>query len=243
MTDSRMIPKKPFARSFRRWWNQKLGTKEYTYNGVRLVTDQQRVSKDVYYGIFSGQYEDTEAAIINVKVGQGDRVLEVGAGVGFVSILCAKLAGEQNVRSFEANPGMETLIRENYALNKVAPALEMKAVTRDGAPVRFHVSDNILSSSLYDRSLAGKEIEVESVALAALAEEWQPSVLVMDVEGAEVDILGYEALPGVKRMILEVHPHIVGAEAIDAMLSRLEAQGFKKTFAYRKSVLLEKEDA
>lgn len=236
-----MIPTKPRYRGLRRLWHRKLGTKEYTLNGVKLVTDDLRVPEEVRHGIFSRQYEDTEAAIIQEKVGPNDRVLEIGAGVGFVSILCSQRAGSENVRSFEANPAMENLIRDNYALNDVKPTLEMKAVTRDGAPVTFHVSDNIVSSSIYDRSLEGKEIKVESVALASLVKEWQPSVLVMDIEGAEVDLLGYEELPSVNRMILEVHPHIVGAKAVDDMLARLEAQGLKNTFSYRKSVLLERE--
>lgn len=240
MTDSSMIPKKQKLRNLRRNLHTKLGTKRLKLHGVHLVSDPKRLPKDVYYGIFTGQYEDTEAAIIKQKVKQGDRVLEIGAGVGFVSIMCAQLAGEENVRSFEANPAMEATIRENHGLNKISPMLEMKAVTRDGTPVSFYVSDNILSSSLYDRSLDGKEIEVESVALKDVVADWKPNTIVMDVEGAEVDILGHDPLPGVDRLILEVHPHIVGAEAIDEMLERLSSIGLKQTFRHRKSVLLER---
>lgn len=229
----------PF-RNLRRQWHLSIGTARYTHWGVRLKTGPSDLPKTVRSHVFKGGYEAVEAELVTGILKPGDRVLEVGTGIGFVSILCAKLAGEGRVTSFEANPALEHIIRDNYAENGLTPDLRMKAVTVDGTPIRFFADPNILSSSLIDRDLPSTEITVDSDPMASVMVEVKPDVIVMDVEGAEVDLLPAGDLSAVRAMIIEVHPHIVGADKIAAMDTALAAQGLHPTKSLHKTVLYQR---
>ena len=229
--------KSPF-RGLRRLWHRLIRTKRLTQNGVMLSTDPKTVPKTVRYGIFGGIYEAAEAALVQACLKPSDRVLEIGAGTGFISLLTAQTCGEENVFSFEANPAMEIVIRGNYNLNSCTPKLHMRAVTTDGEPITFHSADNLVSSSIYDRNLEGSKVTVESVALSNLLRDIRPTVIVIDVEGAEIDLLTSTDLTGVDRIIMELHPHIVGKEATDTMLRTLESKGFHSAERVEKNVLL-----
>ena len=231
----------PF-RNLRRAWHLAVGTSRYSHFGVRLRTGASDLPKSVRGHIFKGGYEDVEAELASAIVQKGDRVLEVGTGIGFVSILCAKLAGEGRVTSFEANPALEQIIRNNYAENGLAPDLRMRAVTVDGAPIRFFADPQILSSSLIDRDLPSNEITVEADAMARAMDDVAPDVIVMDVEGAEVDLLPAADLSAVRALIIEVHPHIVGDDKIAAMDAALAAQGLHPTQKRHKTVLYQRNE-
>lgn len=226
----------PF-RNLRRQWHMTIGTARYTHCGVALKTGPSDIPRSVRSHIFKGGYEAVEAELVTGIVTPSDRVLEVGTGIGFVSILCAKLAGEGRVTSYEANPALEPIIRANYTLNGLSPDLRMKAVTVDGSPIRFFADPNILSSSLIDRDLESTEITVDSDPMADVMAEIAPNVIVMDVEGAEVDLLTAADLSSVRAMIVEVHPHIIGEDEIAAMDAAIALQGLHIAKRLHKTVL------
>lgn len=130
------------------------------------------------------------------------------------------------------------LIQANHELNQIVPEVRMKTITTDGRPVRLHESANIISSSLYARPEAQTEIMVPSDPLTDVVAELRPKIIVMDVEGAEVDLLADIALEGVEALVVELHPHVVGAARIEEMLSGLADRGFVIAERAHKNVLL-----
>ncbi len=195
-------------------------------DGVRVVSKKDRIPETVRDLLIRGHYEDTERNLLRQVARHGMRTLEVGTGIGFVSILATKICGEGNVLSYEANISLEPMIRENYALNGLQPNLVMRAVTRDGAPIRFYQNDNIISSSVIDRKSAAREVVVESDAFGELIRSFNPDVLVMDVEGAEVDLFEDTDLGNIRHIVVELHPHIVGEEKIAAVVEKLKRSGY-----------------
>lgn len=215
----------PF-RNLRLYWHRFRGTQSLLLAGVRLATGAQ-VPKLVRSLIFKRVYERAEQELLGKAVRAGDCVLEIGAGIGFIGLLAAKLAGPSGrVISYEANAELEALIRANYTLNSAHPDLRMRAVTVDGAPVAFHVNQSLLSSSLYAREETAQDHVVESDAIDAVLAELSPNVLVMDVEGAEIDLLGASDLSGLRVIVLEIHPHIVGEKPIADLVDHLKTLGF-----------------
>lgn len=227
-------------RNLKLHFHRLMNTKVITLDGVRVHSSAEGTPKGVRSGLFKDTYEDAERALLQRVVQPGDRVLEIGGGIGVVGILATRLAGAGRVTSYEANPTLEPVIRANYALNGLEPDLRMRAVTVDGQPVTFHQSDNVLSSSLYARAEAGREIRVDSDALADVLGEVAPDVLVMDVEGAEIDLLADLKFEGIRAMVVELHPHVVGQDRIDALLVSLDERGFEVTERARTNVLLER---
>jgi FkbM family methyltransferase len=113
----------------------------------------------------------------------------------------------------------------------------MRAVTTDGAPVTFHQSDNVVSSSIYDRPECSRTVEVQSDALPVVLAELRPDLLILDVEGYEVDLLA-RAPDGPSALLVELHPHVVGDDRIEAMLRQLAEGGFDVVERQQSNVLL-----
>jgi len=218
--------KKPTFRSLRTRLHQLLDTKTVTLNGVRVGTARGALPASIRKFLYRGDYEEHERDLVEKALRPGDRVLEIGCGIGLVSLVATRVCGAGNVFSYEANPMMEETIRSNYRLNGWEPNLFMKAITADGRRLRFFRQKNVLSSSLIDRDMGGEVIEVESVAINDAIAAHRPTAVVMDAEGAEEEILPVADLSGVRVLILELHPHIIGEEKVGELVKGLEERGF-----------------
>ena len=225
-------------RTLKHHWHRARDTRQITLDGVRISTERDSLPRFVRSALFKGTYESHERAFVRRLLRPGDRVLEIGTGIGVVSLLAAKICGAGKVRSYEANPLLEPLIRGNYALNGLTPDLWMRAITVDGQPITFFRSDNIISSSTRDRGRHAEMLTVESDRLDDVVEAHRPDVIIMDVEGAEIDLLSHAGLAGVRHIVVEVHPHITGEDRITAMLARLASIGFRLEAEAHKTLLL-----
>jgi FkbM family methyltransferase len=231
----------PF-RNLRLFWHRARDTQRVTLDGVTVNTDAGQ-ARLVRYALFKRKYEGPERQLVARELRKGDTVLEIGAGIGFVGLLAARLVAPGRVVSFEANPALEGVIAAKHALNAAKPELRMQAITLDGAPVTFHASDNVVSSSLFKRAETQREITVESVAMADALQDIQPDVLVMDVEGAEIDLLSTGDLAPIRAAIVELHPHVVSEDRIDALLKSLAERGFEVAERLENNVLLRRTGA
>ena len=224
------------ARGVRKLGRRVFRPKVVTVAGVRLRARGPGVSRQVTHGLYRETYEEPERLLLGRFLAPGDRVLEVGGGIGFISLLCARVVGADQVLTYEANAAMGGVIRDNFALNGLVPNLRNRAITGRGGPVTFFVSGNIVSSSLYRRE-GGVPATVESDSLESVLEEIHPTVLVMDIEGAEVEVLGSSRLPGIRAVMLELHPHVTGEAAVARLRGHLGELGFREAGAIHKSAL------
>ncbi|NTF32530.1 FkbM family methyltransferase [Rhizobium skierniewicense] len=213
---------KKILRSAKRRFLELVNAKSITVEGLEIVIEKGVIPENVRQELLRDKYEDTERNLLLTFLKPGMRVLEIGTGIGFISLLAARIVGEENVFCYEANASLEAIIRKNHALNALTPSLTMRAVTTDGQDVVFYQSDNVISSSVYDRQRNDRKTVVKSVAFHAVLDEIDPDVLVMDVEGAEIDLLAQPSLKNIRHIIVELHPHIVGQEQIDALLLHLK---------------------
>lgn len=188
------------------------------------------------HALYRETYEEPERLLLGHFLSSFDRVLEVGGGVGFISLLCACVVGVDNVLTFEANLVMGDDICDNFALTELVPNLPNRAIAAHGGPIAFFVDGNIFSSSLYPCE-GGVPSTVESDSLESVLEELRPTVLVMDIEGAEVDVLESSRLPEIRAVMLELHPYVTGEAAVARLRGHLAGLGFRETRAIHKSAL------
>lgn len=219
-------------------WHLWRNTRILETQGVRVRTGKDDIPEALRIGLFKGRYEDAECMLAERILSPGSRVLEIGTGIGLISLVATRIAGQGNVLSCEANPKMEETIRANYALNGWEPNLRMHAVTADGRDVTFFRNDNVISSSVYERDTESTEITVPSVAVDTLIHEHRPSAILMDVEGAELELLKTADLAGVQSLIIEMHPHIIGDAAVEDIVQTLAGQGFRVAECQRKTYLI-----
>ncbi|SMF73705.1 methyltransferase, FkbM family [Xaviernesmea oryzae] len=209
-------------------------------DGIRLAVRKGDIPPGVRAALFRGLYENAERNLLLQVLKPGMKTLEIGTGVGFISLLATRICGEGNVLSYEANGTLEKIIRRNYELNGLRPNLRMRAVTPDGQPVTFFRNENIISSSVYDRKTEAEKVTVQSDAFAAIISEFDPVVLIMDVEGAEIELFQISDFRNLRHMIVELHPHIVGQDKITALVERLDKAGFAMRAKDRKTVYFQR---
>ena len=216
------------TRSIRYRWHQLIRTKKIQISGVFISTAPSDIARRIRKALFNGTYEDQERFFVEKYVKKTSRILEIGCGIGLVSLVARKICKEGFVISYEANPQMEKLIRKNYELNNLVPNLEMKAVSVHGEKIEFYIDPEVLSSSLFDRKMSHKKVIVESDAFDDILNKIKPDTIIMDVEGAEIDLLGSSRLIGVALLIIEIHPHIVGDDKISQLNQKLGTLYFKE---------------
>lgn len=218
---------------------RKLGLKTIVLNGIKLTTDPQEVPLGVRKQLLQKQYEDQEFVLVREALSPDDKVLEAGAGIGFIGIACARICGQDSILSYEPNPAMKPVIEKNYVLNGMQANLRSKVLSTTAGEVEFFFSEGVLSSSLVDRKHGGAT-RVQSDAIADVVEAYGPTALVIDVEGAEIDLLRGCDLDGVGKIIIEMHPHIVGGDKIEDLLAYLAGKGFAVRNRLGKSYYLAK---
>jgi len=206
-------------------------------HGVNLPTDPDMLPRELIELIYRDRYERQEAQLARAELLPDDRVLEIGAGIGFMGTIAAQICGSDNVLTYEANPDLEPIIRYTHALNSVAPTLRMRAVGPSSGEMTFYRNENIISSSLIDRDFGGG-ITVEAEAMSGILAGFRPTAIIADIEGAEISVFRNVDFSGVDKILIELHPKIVGETANEELLQSLHAQGFKLAAGTPKKVAL-----
>jgi len=179
--------------------------------------------------ILGGEYEKNEMDIVRKTLCSDDRILEFGAGIGLLSTYCALEIGSERVKTFEANPFMQPLISKTFALNGVSPALVIGAIGPKHGQLEFHVRENFWASSSH-RDRAKGSIQTIAVPMHGMHDEilaMRPTYLFIDIEGAEEKLVGSSELPGVEKVMVELHPELIGEEGVRSFLGWLSDLGFR----------------
>lgn len=187
--------------------------------------------------INAARYEGQEIAGALHVTGAEDRVLEIGAGLGIVGAVVAHNAGPQAVTSFEANPELVPEIEALYALNGLGGRIALRNQILISAPDRpesmpFHVRSSYLGSSLLNP--AGRPstlVEVPTADFAAVCAETGATVLIMDIEGGELELLRHADLSQFRAVVLEFHPEAYGVEGMRECNAILTEAGFQRVEA------------
>ncbi|HTH47977.1 MAG TPA: FkbM family methyltransferase [Candidatus Limnocylindria bacterium] len=198
-----------------------------TYRGVQF--DIRQSHSPIPAAIANGRYEAEEQALCGSLLRRDDRVLECGGNIGFLALLARRHWGISNWASLEPNPGTAALYRANFALNGLTPQLlEAAAAAQDGSLDLFcaelSTEDSIIASHTNEPS-----VRVPTLSLPSIVRQigFEPTALVMDIEGAETLLLETELPRSIRVVIIELHPHILGHKQCFAILARLIRGGFE----------------
>ena len=195
-------------------------------SGVTLPLQVKGLSPALQRAIYLDPYEAHERGVIERKLADDDIVLELGAGIGFISTLCAKRIGGERVVAVEANPIMADAIRETYRLNGVKPQLFCGLLGKGEGEETFYVESNFISSSTHQRSQTAQAVTTQRYDARSFIERIKPTFLICDIEGGEQELLAYMPLDAVRKLCIELHPHVIGNAGTSAIFKRLLEQGF-----------------
>lgn len=196
-------------------------------HGVRVPIRPQEISAEIWAALESGRYEANEARRIPRAIRPGDRVLELGAGLGVITSIIAAIE-DVRVWSFEADPETARLAKRVVDLNCKENVVLANGILAAGPPRRmtfYQRSDFWMSSGFAEQGPYERAIEIASGDVDAFISQHRINALVMDVEGAELDLLQHAQLAGVERVFLELHDHLYGLAGIRAITLAMACKG------------------
>jgi FkbM family methyltransferase len=170
---------------------------------------------------------------LRTAIREGDRVLDVGAFLGIYAILAARRAGpDGRVMAFEPTPQSAALARRHFGYNALADRVRLFDVAVSDRPGRaefFEYAEPYVNSlvSAPDTSGAPVRREVEVVTIDDVCRQFDfvPTLIRMDVQGAEI-----HALRGARdtirkagarlRLVVEMHPQCWPDFGVDETIAR-----------------------
>ncbi len=212
---------------------QMLGLKTtITYEGFVIPVGRSGMSAEVMMGIVGNLYEQPEISGLNRVLRRGDRVVELGAGLGVITALTARLvAPEGRVLAYEANPQLIDGTREFLDKHGVANVDLRNAVlvphSEPGATREFHVARVFAVSSLVTTGGPGRSgtISVPAEGVNEVMADFHPDVLICDIEGGEAELIPSLDASTLRAVVIEMHPNRLTKAEIAAIEQALTRQG------------------
>jgi len=146
-----------------------------------------------------GMYEEANVRLLVALARPGTYYLDVGANIGLTSIPLLSLVPECKVVSFEPAPTTAAFLERSAAASSFASrwTVVTEAVGSEKGEIDFHVAAGGMDSfsGFYDTQRSGAGSSVVTVRVTTLDDVWadlgEPpvSIVKIDVEGAELDVL------------------------------------------------------
>jgi FkbM family methyltransferase len=153
------------------------------------------------HGCWLGWYESEKQRVISKEVRPNTVFYDVGANVGFYSLLAAVLVGPGKVFSFEPLPRNISYLKRHLALNHASNVdVQELAISDKNSAAKFSVEKTGYMGHLASEG----EITVPTATLDSLLQEGRilpPNYIKMDIEGAE-----HEALLGARECFERYRP-------------------------------------
>jgi FkbM family methyltransferase len=177
---------------------------------TRMLLDL-KAEKDYWLGTYEPQLQAT----IQELVLPGQIVYDIGANIGFMTLLFAQcVESTGHVYAFEALPANLQRLRDNIALNAVDDRVTIisAAVNDRSNSTKFYIGPSsgtgkLVKSAGRSTITYRESIEVEGISIDDFIYQSgnpAPDILKIDIEGGEV-----LALPGMSRMLHEKRPVVM----------------------------------
>ena len=147
-------------------------------------------------------YEKFETDFINREIKKGEVVLDIGANIGYYTLIFARLVGEKGkVFAFEPDPNNFQILKKNVELNGYKNVILInKAVANKSGKLKFYLSEvNMGDHRIYDSYDGRKNIEVKCIKIDEYFQDYKGKIdfVKMDIQGSETGaILGMAKLLG-----------------------------------------------
>jgi len=143
-------------------------------------------------------HEESTTRLMEKTIKRGDTFLDLGANVGYFTLLAAKLVGKEGrVYSFEPEPQNFRYLKKNVEVNNYSQAkVFQKAVSDKSGKIKLYVCPydsghhtinrfDGVQAYARGRRVEKKAVEIEAVSLDDFLRGEKADVIKMDVEGAE----------------------------------------------------------
>lgn len=198
--------------------------------GMKFPKDGNFITGQLRASLREDRYERKESDCVLKLVRDDDVVIELGAGVGYMSTLVATKRKIRSVHAFEANPALIPYIKSVHEANGLENAHVTHAILgKRAGSVDFYTRRNLLSSSMMaldtDTPENVEKVKVDVLNAGHVFRDIKPTILIADIEGAEADLLPQLDLSILRGAMIELHPQHIGPAGVNAVFSAMIAAG------------------
>jgi len=173
--------------------NQKI----HLINNMKMLIDD----KDSLGLSSDNAFEPLETQWVKNLISTGDIVLDIGANIGYYSLLFSSLVGEKGqVYAFEPESSNYKLLEKNLQLNNITnvKTFQKGVSDKNATGILYLCEDNKGMHRAYPSLLCGDGVDIDLVRLDSFFEQnaIQFNFIKMDIEGYE-----YLALKGMQKLI------------------------------------------
>ena len=183
-----------------------------------------------------GIHEPNETDLVKKVIKKGDVVVDIGAHIGYYTLIFAELVGENGkVFAFEPNPDNFAVLKKNVELNGYQNVvLEQKAVSNKTGKTKLYLcDDNTGDHRLFDSHDGRKTVEVDTIKMDDYFSNYNREIALikMDIQGVEtLAVQGMSTiLHKVGNIVSEFNSILLKIAKIDAkyLLGPIDGCGFK----------------
>lgn len=147
-------------------------------------------SKDSLCLSVNGIYDPLTVELVNNEIKNGDIVLDIGANIGYYTLIFAKLTGQGGkVFAFEPEPTNFSLLKKNVEINgyKNVEFIQKAVSDKIGNAKLYLCEYNKGCHTIYDPNDGRKSIEIETISLDEYFKNYTGKIdfIKIDIEGAE----------------------------------------------------------
>lgn len=195
--------------------------------GLKFPKDGTYLTGKVRGLLKASGYERELAAAALKATREGDIVLDLGCGLGFVSGIVAKRRKVAAIHGYDGNAKLLTYAEAMLATNGIDNVtLTPGVLGKRKSTVPFYVRTPFAASSLTPiEGEAATETEVEMHNFKTVLGAVNPTVIICDIEGGEAELLEGAELGGVRHVVIKLHPGHIGHEGIRKVFDAMSAAG------------------
>lgn len=202
----------------------------FDVGGVGIEVPQTELDAGAREALASGRYEHAEANALLAHLATGDRVLDLGAGCGYLTVIAAAVVGSDAVVAVEPNPAMPPVIAANVARNGLPPVTILHGAAvpgGGGGTVPLYLRGGFWAATTLEPGHGRHTpVEVPALGLSGLFDAARPTVLVADLEGAEAALFDGPFPMDLRLAVVELHPAQYGQAGIAAVFDAFARDGF-----------------
>jgi FkbM family methyltransferase len=201
--------------------------------GVTLPIDGQSdaslITPEVRGEIRSGGYGSDLLRQLPAAVKPDDRVLLIGAGLGIVSTLIARIEGVERVIAAEPNAALIDYLDRVHNINGVSGVETINAVLAVGMKgrIQYCVQRDLRTVSLMPHDQSRQQaMTVPFMDLNLILAEERISLIICDTPTAPTQLLAQAELGLVDRILLNCGNDVAACRERDRVCTQLAAHGF-----------------
>lgn len=148
------------------------------------------MASGIYWGGILG-FEIMETKLINALSPNYKTALDIGANVGWFTLVMLAKNPNLKVCAFEPQPEVRDILKKNLALNHFSAVVEDLAVSEVDGTASFHVTDEDCTSSLLEMDGETQTLTIQTTSIDSYVKRNGLVVdfIKMDVEGNELPAL------------------------------------------------------